>query len=92
MPAPKRNASEQKFLVDFGDTMKRQRLAAGLTQEGIAALLGISRGTVINIENGQYAFSFMVGIKICRILKIDIEQQMDDALSNISSLFKRGER
>ncbi len=39
--------------MNIGDKMKNARLAAELTQEAVAAALGVSRQTVSNWENGK---------------------------------------
>lgn len=51
-------------------TMEAARVNAGLTQQDLADKLGVSRSTIINIENGYaemkpvflYAFCHVVGI------------------------------
>ncbi len=37
----------------FESTVREYRLRAGLSQEGLSRLLGVSRQTVVNIERGE---------------------------------------
>lgn len=52
------------------DTIKKARLAKGLTQQQVADRIGIARGTYNRIENGTPT-SFKTMQKICRILNIE---------------------
>ena len=38
--------------MDIGQKLKHARTSAGLTQEGVAEALGVSRQTISNWENG----------------------------------------
>ena len=48
-PAPRRLGSEA--VATFGDRITAARKAAGLSQEGLARSLGVSRNTVLGWEN-----------------------------------------
>ncbi len=53
--------------------VKAQRLAAGLSQAGLGERLGVSRQTVIAIENGRYDPSLPLAIKIARFFETAVE-------------------
>jgi putative transcriptional regulator len=46
----------------------------GLTQEGLAEALGVTRQTVIAIEKGNYAPSVHLALKIARHFKLPVEK------------------
>lgn len=43
-----------------------RRKAAGLTQEELAAALGVSRQTIISIERGKYVPSLPLALRLAR--------------------------
>lgn len=43
-----------------------RRKAAGLTQEELAASLGVSRQTIISIERGKYVPSLPLALRLAR--------------------------
>ncbi len=45
-----------------------------LTQEELARLVGVSRQTIISIENGRYNPSLMLAYKIARVFSRRIEE------------------
>lgn len=45
------------------------RKAAGLTQEGLAAAMGVSRQTIISIEKGKYIPSLPLALKLARYFR-----------------------
>jgi putative transcriptional regulator len=50
------------------------RQKAGMTQEGLAAALGITRQTVIAIEKGDYTPSVLLALKIAKYFKRPLEE------------------
>ncbi|MGE5329296.1 MAG: helix-turn-helix transcriptional regulator [Deltaproteobacteria bacterium] len=48
-----------------------------MTQESFAERLGVSRQTIISIENGRYNPSLILGYKISKILNLPIEEIFD---------------
>ena len=50
------------------------RRQSGLTQAQLAAELGVSRQTVISIENGRYLPSLPLAFRIARLFEISVEQ------------------
>ena len=56
------------------NTIKPLRKAAGLRQEDLARALGVSRQTVIAIENDKYDPSLSLAIKLSRLLGRPVEE------------------
>lgn len=50
------------------------RTAKGLTQEELAARVGVTRQTVIAIEKGNYAPSVVLALKLAKVLKASVEE------------------
>lgn len=59
------------------------RTELGLTQAGLAATLGITRQTVIAIEQGRYSPSLEMAFQIAQALRVPLDEvfsyQGDDA-------------
>lgn len=53
--------------------VKQLRKAAGLRQEDMARELGVSRQTIIAIENDKYDPSLELAMKIARLLGLHVE-------------------
>lgn len=56
------------------NTLKETRKAQNLTQEELAALLGVSRQTIISIESGRYVPSTILSLKLAKHLKKYVEE------------------
>ncbi|GAK12999.1 helix-turn-helix transcriptional regulator [Geomicrobium sp. JCM 19039] len=54
--------------------MKELRKAQGLSQEGAANLLGVSRQTIISIEKGVYNPSLPLAFQIAKLFDKKIEE------------------
>ena len=54
--------------------LKELREARGLTQEELAALVGVSRQTVISLEKGKYNPSIILAWKLARCFERPIEE------------------
>ncbi len=54
--------------------IKERRLAAGLTQEELGRLGGVSRQTIISLEGGRYDPSLELAFKLGAILGARIEE------------------
>lgn len=59
------------------NTVREQRTEVGLTQADLAAALGVSRQTVISIENGRYLPSLPLAFRIARLFEVPIERLFD---------------
>lgn len=53
--------------------IEENRKACGMTQQQIAALLGVSRQTVISLESGKYNPSILLAHKIAQVFGTRIE-------------------
>lgn len=50
-------ASMDTFYLEFGRALKKRRLAANLTQDDLAARVGLGRTSITNIEKGRQQVS-----------------------------------
>ena len=53
--------------------IKQLRKSVGLRQEDLANLLGVSRQTIIAIENNKYNPTLQLAMKLAKLLKTPIE-------------------
>ena len=60
--------------------IKELRKAAGYRQEDLARALGVTRQTIIAIENDKYDPSLVLAMKLARFLQPTVEElfQMED--------------
>ncbi|WP_420431050.1 helix-turn-helix transcriptional regulator [Hyphobacterium sp.] len=58
--------------------LKELRGDKGLSQQALGDALGVSRQTIISIENGKYDPSLPLAFKIARLFALPIEQIFDD--------------
>jgi putative transcriptional regulator len=54
--------------------VRQQRTQRGLSQAQVAAALGVSRQTVISIENGRYLPSLPLAFRIARFFDMTVEK------------------
>ena len=54
--------------------IKTLRKQAGLRQEDLALLCGVSRQTIIAIENDKYDPTLALGMKLARLLEVPVEE------------------
>lgn len=54
--------------------VRQLRKQAGLRQEDLARALGVSRQTLIAIENDKYNPTLELAMKIARLLKLPVEE------------------
>jgi putative transcriptional regulator len=57
--------------------VREQRTQRGLSQAEFAAMLGVSRQTVISIENGRYLPSLPLAFRIARLFGMPVEKVFD---------------
>jgi putative transcriptional regulator len=57
--------------------VRPQRVEMGMSQADLAAALGVSRQTVISIENGRYLPSLPLAFRIARLFAMPIEKLFD---------------
>ena len=53
--------------------IEERRKAHGMTQQQLAALLGVSRQTIISLESGKYNPSILLAHKIAQTFGVNIE-------------------
>lgn len=56
------------------NTIKELRIKKNITQEELAAILDVSRQTIVAIEKGNYTPSLLLAFQFSRYFKIPIEQ------------------
>jgi putative transcriptional regulator len=54
--------------------VREQRTQRGLSQAEVASALGVSRQTVISIENGRYLPSLPLAFRIARLFGMPVEK------------------
>lgn len=59
---------------EVNNGLRRLRLEAGLTQEDLAVRLGVTRQTIIAIENGRYLPSIGLALKVARLFGKPVEE------------------
>jgi putative transcriptional regulator len=57
--------------------VREQRTARDLSQAELAAALGVSRQTVISIENGRYLPALPLAFTIARFFGVGLENMFD---------------
>ncbi|MGN6792743.1 MAG: helix-turn-helix transcriptional regulator [Streptosporangiaceae bacterium] len=57
--------------------VREQRTQLGLSQAEVAAALGVSRQTVISIENGRYLPSLPLAFRISRFFDVPVDKMFD---------------
>jgi putative transcriptional regulator len=57
--------------------VREQRLQEELSQADLAAALGVSRQTVISIENGRYLPSLPLAFRIARFFAMPVDKMFD---------------
>ena len=63
-------ATETDYYRQFGQLLKRARNAAGLSQEDLAAAIGLTRTSVSNIEKGRQRVLLHTFGRLLHVLKI----------------------
>ena len=58
---------------ELANDVRRFREAAGLTQMELAERMGVSRKTVNTVENGIFAPSIVVALKMAQALGVSVE-------------------
>ena len=63
---------------DFGHALSSARLAAGITQEQLAAEIGVPQSTVSQLENGQSTIFLRRWLALARALDLQLFAEWDD--------------
>jgi putative transcriptional regulator len=54
--------------------LKQHRLLAdGMTQQGLADRVGVTRQTILSIEKGKYTPSVALALRLARVFKVSVE-------------------
>ena len=61
-------------MPDFECRLKKYRLLKDLTQEQLAAQVGVRRETIMRLEKAQYDPSLKLAIDIARVVEAPIEE------------------
>lgn len=61
-------------MPDFECRLKKYRLLKDLTQEQLAARVGVRRETIMRLEKAQYNPSLKLAIDISRVVEAPIEE------------------
>ena len=54
--------------------VKALRTAAGMTQQQLAARVGVTVRTIISIERGQYSPSLMLAYRMAEVFGVSVEE------------------
>lgn len=55
------------------NNLRQHREQQSITQEQLAASVGVSRQSVISIEKGQYVPTTVLALKLASVLKVAVE-------------------
>ncbi len=59
---------------ELTNTLKVQRAIRDITQEELAAAVGVTRKTINTIENGIYTPSTALALKLARFFEVSVEE------------------
>lgn len=74
MPRPSPRYALAPELVAFGQAIKKQRLALGLSQEALAHEANIDRSYMSSIERGTQNVGLVLAVQIARALATDLSR------------------
>ena len=60
--------------ADMKNTVKLERARVNLSQQDMAEKVKVSRQTIHSIESGKFMPSYVLAIRISRVLKIPVEE------------------
>jgi len=60
--------------TELNNQIKVQRAIKNITQEELAAQIGVTRKTINTIETGKFIPSTILAIKLARFFKINVEE------------------
>ena len=56
------------------NSIEQRRKDRGMTQQALAAAVGVSRQTIISLENGKYSPSIELAFRLARLFGASIEE------------------
>ena len=71
------NQDKKIILINFGDNLRKLRVAKGFTQEQLANELGVEISQISRIERGIINTSITTLYELSKVLKIDISELFD---------------
>jgi transcriptional regulator with XRE-family HTH domain len=75
---------------EIGDTLRKLRLRAGLTEQGLGIAIGVSFAQVQKYENGKNRIALSTLIQICKVLDVHpmefIGQHFETGETSVSSI------
>ena len=60
--------------MTIANQIKNLRTAKSITQEDLAASVGVSRQTIVAMEKGNYMPSLMLAMHLARFFKVSVEE------------------
>ena len=72
---------DRSYAKVFGDMMRKSRTDRRIPQERLAEIIGISVTYCREIEHGKYTPTWIIWLKICKQLDIDIDKVYDICLT-----------
>jgi transcriptional regulator with XRE-family HTH domain len=79
------NGQEAQFNQDLGERVRLQRTAAGMTQEQLAAAVGVARGSIANLERGAQAPTAFRLAKLATALHCDLDKLVPAPTATMSA-------
>jgi len=76
--------------MTFAEKLKAARLQAGISQERLAAMLGVTKRTIINYENGQTLPPIGLLPKIAKLFSVTIGTLITEEEEFIASAGEQG--
>lgn len=61
----------------FGKLISSKRKEKNMTQEQLAELVGISATYLRGVEYGKHSITWLIWLKICKVLHLDIDDIME---------------
>lgn len=86
------NPSTSAPLIQLGNSIKKLREAAGLSQEELAVLVGIHRTFLSSVERGENNISFLNLVKLAGCLGVSVAEllaSIDTEFSAASTQFDK---
>jgi DNA-binding XRE family transcriptional regulator len=71
------------YYRELGQRIQRTRLGLGLTQEGLAGMVGLTRTSMVNIEKGRQKVLAHTLVKLARSLKVKIDDLARDSADDL---------
>lgn len=66
--------NSKEMLKDFGIMLREKRIQKNLTREKVSELAGITDVYLHGLECGSYSAPWLIWLKLCTILDIDISK------------------